>query len=314
MPTTAERTPQRVGPRRLTLSKKARDLTLLAHTQAAHAHTFAALARPTVPKATAALAAAESQLGLGYAITSCRCSPYPCYKRDCSGLIYFAINRAFLDIGIPSNLCGSSFSLAAWGRDWGTGISEAEYLNTPFALAIRCPWCSPNAIGSNGHVVASRGDGKQTIEEGGHATGCYHGWATGRGFTFWMRVPSLDYTATPTRIGDIDMFAQTHHYDQKTGAITGPAEPAKEDAAESPVVRVADDGLSIVAAYGASIAGDHADDNNHPRHIRRWYPQRALPAGERFTGVAFRDATNAEPVPGGVATVSDGSTRKFRLS
>lgn len=310
-------TAQGVGAGKVTFGKAKRQAAVRAHLVAAHAHTEATLNRPFAPKNTDALTFVKSQLGLGYAITGCRCSPYPCYKRDCSGVIYAAINAAFLNYGMPSNLCGSSFSLAAWGRDWGTEVSEETAINTPFALGVRCAFCDPNFNGSNGHVVAMVGDGLHTYEEGGHATGCYEGWAQGRGFDFWMTVPSLDYSITPTYAsGDSMSFIQAYHYDPKTGKQTKPATDttAKEDLPNLPVVEIAKDGLSVVAKYGASISGDHADDATKPYHVRRWYPGSPLPSGERFVSLSPPVVLDGEVLPSSAVSVSDGSNRRFRLS
>lgn len=305
---TEPRTPQRLNGKRVTFGARNRRIAvgseLATHRVILQAH----LAAGVLPRAADLVTIAEQDLGKPYALSGCRCSPGSCYARDCSGEVYRSLN-----VLMGTNLCGSSFSLAAIARDYGTEIPEQEAIWTPGAIGIRCPFCDPNFNGSNGHVVIFVGDGETTVEEGGHATGCYHGHATGRGFSLWMQYPGLDYSAVSSVAGEIDMFAQTHHYGPH-GEIIGPTTLPKGYEAEYPIVRVADDGSCIEAKFGASIDSDQPADVNHPMVLRRWYPARPLPAGARFTGVAFREGTSAEPIPGGVAVVTDGSTRKFRLS
>jgi hypothetical protein len=144
-----------------------------------------------MPSASSALAFAQSQLGKPYSISSCRCS-LSCWALDCSGLICASVNAAGLSFP-----CTSSFGIAAVVAHYGTAISEQEAIHTPGAIGIENPWGSPSWNGSNGHIVFFDGNGITTTEEMGHAQGCTHGSATGRGFSLWAHFPGLSYGPPP---------------------------------------------------------------------------------------------------------------------
>jgi hypothetical protein len=212
--TRLEPTPQRINGKRFTIFPTNRRKNVAAEVAAAHAaledhHARAALAPFFVqPTAAAALAAGETQLGLPYGITACRCSLGYCSRRDCSGEVIFAVNSAGL--AFP---CTSSFAIAQFGRDHDDLISMDEAIHTPGAVGVRNPWGDPNFNGSNGHVWLCKGDGKTTVEEGGHATGCYRGSVFTKSphgeLVVWMRFPGLLYVPERVR-GDGEMILQTH--------------------------------------------------------------------------------------------------------
>lgn len=283
---------QRIGGRRLIISKSARQTAVAGEAVSAHLHIADLRASALgLPRAVDALAAAETQLGKGYALYGCRCEEV-CGKRDCSGLIYYGINHVS-----GTHLCGSSFGLAQVGSQAGTLITEEEAIWTPAALGIRCGFCSPNAIGSNGHVVYMKGDGRSTVEEGGHATGCYRGQATGRGFDTWMLYPGLDYSLRAKQ--ETDMIIQR---------LDGKGKPkAGKPAGRKPVVGVSEDGLFVAEWNGASISGDLHKDGD-PANLRRWYP-RGADGHDALTGGFYWQGVAPHADDRGITAVrSDGAT------
>lgn len=303
MPPSIASTPQRLGAGPILLGKQRRARAVTAQVRAGRAHT-AALAE--LPRAVDALAAAQAQLPMPYGITSCRCQDRPCRARDCSGLIFYAINHVTPG---PVELCGSSFSLARLVRDAGTIIGKEQALWTPGAVGIRCPFCAPNSIGSNGHVWWCEGDGSHSAECGGRRTGCYRGNADKPGDVIYALLPFwLDYEPAKLIARELDMFVQTHHYDAQ-GKPTRPTESPES------VVFIDDDGLAIGCRNDASIFNDQPVDPQRPKLYRRWVsPAKPLPQGVEFTALAERPGDQQDPRPGGVALCSDGSTRRFRLS
>lgn len=202
------RTPQGIGGKRFIFDvQKRRNLVTVEAADHRAAIRFAAQVGAGQPRAANVLATAETQLGLRYAISGCRCSPSPCYARDCSGLICFALNS---QPGWPY-ICTSSFSFAEMGRAAGTLVDEQTAIHTPGAVGIRCGFCDPNFNGSNGHIVFFKGDGQTTVEEGGHATGCYRGQAQGRGFDAWMLIPGVDYSTSQGSEEEPMLFLDRKH-------------------------------------------------------------------------------------------------------
>lgn len=178
---------QRLDGKRFILSKAKRAAAIEAEV-ANHHLVLKSLRAGVLPRAADAIAVARADIPKPYAISGCRCSAGPCYARDCSGEIYHAIN-----VVSNTNLCGSSFSLAAIGRDHGTIIPKARALVTPGAIGVRCPFCSSNFNGSNGHTWWCVGDGVHSIEEGGRSTGCYEGDADKPGDVIYMLWPGFSY-------------------------------------------------------------------------------------------------------------------------
>lgn len=164
-----------------------------------------------MPKAADVLRSAESQLGMPYRVTSCRCSK-GCFARDCSGEVVFSCNDNGMNVP-----CTSSFGLARWGRDAGTLISYEQAAVTPAALAIRNGFGSPNGPnGSNGHVVFCKGDGVSTVEAMGTAYGIVRGRLAGRGFETYMLIPGVDYT--PPVVVDLEAIAKLVKWQQAVTA------------------------------------------------------------------------------------------------
>lgn len=154
-----------------------------------------------MPKSADVLAAAETQLGKSYRVTSCRCSE-DCYSRDCSGLVIFACNHC--GMSLP---CTSSFGLARMGQAAGTLISAGQAAVTPGALAIRNGFGASNGpLGSNGHVVFCKGDGVSTVEAMGTRYGIVRGRLWDRGFETFMLIPGVDYT--PPVVIDYEALAK----------------------------------------------------------------------------------------------------------
>lgn len=278
------RTPQLIGGRRFTVRPSKRRAALADEVAAAHAaletHQLLMGAMPQ-PTAAAALAAAETQLGLPYGLDGCRCSLGYCPHRDCSGEVIFGVNSAGL--AFP---CTSSFAIAAFCSDHGTLIPMAEAIVTPGAIGVRNPWGTPSVNGANGHVWYCKGDGKSTVEEGGRSTGCYRGSVFDKSphgeLVVWAKFPGLSYSTFSFAQRDDTMIIQR---------IDGKGKPKKGNpAGRKPVVGVADDGLSIVEYNGASTAGDiHVGGD--PTTVRRWFPRDgaghdALAGGHRWRGVA----------------------------
>jgi hypothetical protein len=186
-----ERTPQRIGSARFTLGKAKRARLIKAQATAAFdahvSHATFGLNRPTGQQI---VAACRTQLGVPYCAYGCRCE-VGCRCHDCSGLPCFACNL----LGLP-HICTSSFGFAALGRQMHLEISREVALHTPGSVAIRNPFGSSNANGSNGHIVVMVGDGTDaTIEERGTAYGCVEYHESGRGFSFYMRLPNVNYVA-----------------------------------------------------------------------------------------------------------------------
>lgn len=164
-----------------------------------------------MPRNTDVLAAAESQLGKSYRVTSCRCSE-DCYSRDCSGLVIFSCNHCGMNLP-----CTSSFGLARMGQAAGTLIGYEQAAVTPGALAIRNGFGSPNGPnGSNGHVVFCKGDGVSTVEAMGTAYGIVRGRLADRGFETFMLIPGVDYS--PPVVIDWDAIEKLVHFQQAVAA------------------------------------------------------------------------------------------------
>lgn len=311
MPKTIARTPQRLGRGPVVVRVSERRKHVARQVSAATAHVSRVTStRTALPKASDALKWAIGELGLGYAITGCRCSPGYCYKRDCSGLIYGGINAATPG---EDDLCGSSFSLAEVGREHGTIIPKESALWIPGAIGIRCPFCDPNFNGSNGHTWWCEGNGVNSIEEGGRRTGCYRGQADKPGDVIYMLWPGFDHSQAEPTVEEIHMFVQTHHY-TPAGAKSRPT-----DSPDS-IVAVSADGRSIECRNDASIAEDQPVDPRFPKVHRIWTPGLAgskakpLPDGVAIVGLAYRAPDAQDGRPGGVCLCSDGSTRRFHLS
>lgn len=274
-------TPQAIGGKRF-IVRKAKRLEHVAFEVAAahaaletHGMIFGAALQPT---ARAALAAAETQLGKPYCLAGCRCSP-ECSCRDCSGEVIYGVNQAGL--AFP---CTSSFAIAQYCADRNDLISMDEAIHTPGAVGVRNPWGTPSVNGANGHVWYCKGDGKTTVEEGGHSTGCYRGSVFDKNngqLIVWMRFSGLAYVPD-FQLREQDMIIQR---------VDGKGKPKKGNPpSRKPVVGVADDGLSIVEFNGASTAGDiHVSGD--PATTRRWFPRDgaggdALAGGHHWRGVA----------------------------
>lgn len=304
-------TPQRINGRRRHLTREARRravrVEVAAHKRVVAAHVAAGFPQPTNHQV---LAAAATQLGKPYCLAGCRCQEpgNACGCRDCSGEICFACNEANRLLGNPTRICTSSFGFAQVGRDAGRIIPKAQALLTPGAIGIRCPFCDPNGNGSNGHVWFCKGNGggpKTSIEEGGHATGCYEGDADKPGDVIYVLLSNVLYV--PQFTTEATMFTQQHHYDDH-----GNKRPVEDPAA---IVYVSDDGLAVECDHSASIDEDQPVDHTKPRGRRRWTaPHNPLPGGVRFVSVAFRAGDSLDSRDGGVARCSDGTVRRFHLS
>lgn len=134
---------------------------------------------------------AQTQLGLGYAITGCRCLP-GCTCRDCSGEIVYSVNTALPTLNYP---CTSSWGIADTIRNAGLLITEQQAIWIPGAIGIENAWGTSNGpSGSNGHVVFFDGNGLTTTEAMGRKYGIRHGMATGRNFNAWGLFPGFDYS------------------------------------------------------------------------------------------------------------------------
>lgn len=291
--TLLEPTPQRVNGKRFTLFPSNRRAGVEAEVAAAHAalddhHTrILTAAAPILPTARAALAAARTQLGLPYGITGCRCSLGYCSRRDCSGEVIFGVNSAGL--AFP---CTSSFAIAQYCRDHGDLISMEEAIWTPGSVGVRNPWGDPSFNGANGHVWFNQGDGKKTIEEGGHATGCYEGSVFTKSphgeLVVWMRFSGLLYVMQQRR-GDSEMILQT-----KPDGSLKPSPIKGRHAGHF----VSADGTTVIGVNGGSIDGD-ASAENEGHLVRHWTP---MPVGPgQYISIARRQNNT-----GLLATRNDG--------
>lgn len=276
------RTPQAIGGKRFIVLPSRRRAALADEVAAAHAaletHQLLMAAMPQ-PTAAAALAAGETQLGKPYCLAGCRCSPQ-CSCRDCSGEVIYGVNAAGL--AFP---CTSSFAIAAFCSDHGTIIPMEQAIHTPGAIGVRNPWGTPSVNGANGHVWYSRGNGKETVEEGGRRTGCYIGSVFDKSphgeLVIWALFPGLSYSTTFSQRDDTMIIQR----------IDGKGKPKQGNpAGRKPVIGVWDDGLSIGEWNGASTNGDiHVAGD--PPNVRRWFPRDgaghdALAGGHKWRGVA----------------------------
>ncbi len=114
---------------------------------------------------------------------------------DCSGLTRWAALRCGLFL--PQG----SWNQAAYCRDHGTLISEAEAASTLGALAFAGPDHGYQGFGPSGHVVISLGNGR-TIEARGTAYGVGSWSIYGRGFDNWALVPGCAYDGKLNRVVD----------------------------------------------------------------------------------------------------------------
>jgi hypothetical protein len=132
---------------------------------------------------------------------------------------------------------------------------------------------------------------------------------------FLARINVILDGATPVPIAvdsmEQTMMIQTHHYDPKTGAMTGPTTPGE---GHDSTIAVAADGSCLEARQGASIAYGQSVEGDESR-LQRWYsPQNPLPAGVKFRAVCPRSGDAVDPHPGGVALLSNGGTRRFHCA
>ncbi len=254
--------------------------------------------------ATDALNFAHSILGKPYSISSCRCS-LSCWALDCSGLICASVNAAGLSFP-----CTSSFGIADVVAHYGTQISENEAINTPGAIGIENPFGGANFNGSNGHIVFFDGNGQTTTEEMGHAYGCCHGRATGRGFSMWAHFPGLNYGPPPPPPPpplppkpifhqENTMVIQTHHYPQ--GSVPGEEIPTKNPKGHYQVsyIVVSQDGNCLECHDNASLVGA-ADPT---QVIKRLIPDNLN--GAKIIAVEKWDPRDGT-VPGVYSVFSDG--------
>lgn len=251
MPATKERTPQRIGGRRFVLLKSSRTKAIDAEVASLHlthvarqANVMRAAVAP--PSNLAVLAAAESQLGKPYCLSGCRCAP-GCSCRDCSGEVIYSVNAAGLN---PQYPCVSSFSIAVFCRDHGTIVDMDYAIATAACVGVRNPWGDPNFNGSNGHTWLTKGDRAKTVEEGGHATGCYEGSVFGRDHGYpliWARFPGIAYDAAVTgHTGEPMLFLDK---------VNSPAGPNRHRSAS-----VTPDGI-ILLGNGAKVHGSGGRGN-----------------------------------------------------
>lgn len=286
---------QRLDDRRFILRKKQRKAAVAFHIEAGRLHIITArqVFGAMLPRAADALRAAETQEGLPYGLWGCRCSPFPCGARDCSGLIYYGIN-----VVTRSNLCGSSFGLAGIAREHNTIVDKQTALHTPGAIGIRNPWGDPNANGSNGHTWYCKGDGVHSVEEGGHATGCYEGQAdkdnTGECiYIFW---PGFDYTTQARR--ELDMIIQTVHI-----APNGTAVPARYSKTNGQMEYwiITPDGKHLIGYNGASMDNDSEVGKTG---VRQWAPQAI--GGATILSAVYKPPNADDPHEGVAVALSDG--------
>lgn len=284
------RTPQPIGGQRFVLSKKRRRVHVADEVAAAHAaletHQLlkGALAQPTAARA---LAAAQTQLGLPYGITGCRCSLGYCPRRDCSGEVIFGVNSAGL--AFP---CTSSFAIAQYCRDHDDLISMDEAIHLPGSVGVRNPWGDPSFNGANGHVWFNEGDGLHTCEEGGRATGCYRGSVFTKSphgeLVVWMRFSGLAYS--PQRhVGDGEMILQTEP--------NGTLKPSTVKGRHAGHM-LTPDGTAVLGMNGGSVKGDQKAEQFGPG-VRLWSP---MPVGAGQSLSIARRQNNT----GLIATRSDG--------
>jgi len=239
---------------------------------------------------------------------------------DCSGLVAESARRAGLNVG-----CMASWQIAylchdavrpAWmtrmfGPGRGTQLTALQAVETRGAIALHGAWEGRFGFGNLGHAKISLGKLGRSVEAVGKNVGVAIWTFIDPKNSYYALLPGMGGFE---KLGENTMFVQLHHYNPD-GKIIGWAHPPVGHENEKPVVRVSDDGLAIEAWWGASIYNDQPVDSSHPMVRRRWIsPARPLIPGTRYTGVAYTDPDDTDGRPGGVAIVSDGTTRHFHLS
>lgn len=250
------RTPQRLGGQRFVLLPKKRAALIAIQVAEHHAtlRVHAALGL-TLPTAASVMVFAKSQLGKRYCLYGCRCTE--CVCRDCSGEICYSLNKANEALGNSTRVCTSSFGFAQVARDQGRIIPKAVALITAGAIGIRNPFGGSNSTGSNGHIWFCEGDGVHSIEEGGHATGCYRGLADKSGDVIYAYTPGVD-------------FAPVIKYKEREMVILpGAGSPTGRRRA----AQVETGGQFVNMWNGAKVIGTDGHRDGDLPNLRRWYPK-----------------------------------------
>jgi hypothetical protein len=244
-------------------------------------------------------------LGWNYCFSN-RCTGST-HCHDCSGYQCWAMNALGVYVG-----CTTSFVLAQMCHDLGLAVTYDDLYDGLIGWAFRGANegrtdDGSQSNGASGHIVyVDMKRWRGTLEAMGRAYGVRVGiYNRTRQFTGFYRILGLDYHR---RKAEATMIVQTHHYDED-GKPAGETHAPPGYEANRAIICISADGTHLEARWGASIANDRQVHPTLTYLLRVWVPTRPLPPGERFMSLARADNSRD-----GVALVSDGTTRSFRMT